>query len=33
MKNNVFYQMSLVMKKPVFGICDQVRLKPACEAT
>ena len=26
-------EMSLVMRKPVFGVCDQVRLKPACSAT
>ena len=25
--------MSLVSRKPVFGVCDQVRLKPACAAT
>ena len=25
--------MSPVMRKPVFGVCDQVRLKPACSAT
>ena len=25
--------MSLVTRKPVFGVCDQVRLKPACSAT
>ena len=25
--------MSLVTKKPVFGVCDQVRLKPACSPT
>ena len=25
--------MSQVTRKPVFGICDQVRLKPACSAT
>ena len=25
--------MSLVARKPVFGICDQVRLKPSCSAT
>ena len=24
--------MSLVMRKPVFGVCDHVRLKPACSA-
>ena len=27
------YHMSLVTRKPVFGVCDQVRLKPACSAT
>ena len=26
-------QMSHVMRKPVFGVCDQVRLKPACLAS
>ena len=25
--------MSLVMRKPVFGVSDQVRLKPACSTT
>ena len=25
--------MSLVTRKPVFGVCDQGRLKPACTAT
>ena len=25
--------MSLVTRKPVFGVCDQGRLKPACAAT
>ena len=24
--------MSHVTRKPVFGVCDQVRLKPACSA-
>ena len=24
--------MSLVTRKPVLGVCDQVRLKPACSA-
>ena len=24
--------LSLVMRKPVFGVCDQLRLKPACSA-
>ena len=27
------YDMSLVSRKPVFGVCDQGRLKPACSAT
>ena len=26
-------QMSLVTRKPVFGLCDQVRLKLACAVT
>ena len=25
--------MSLVTRKPVFGVCDQERLKPACSAS
>ena len=25
--------LSLVTRKPVFGLCDQVRLNPACSAT
>ena len=25
--------MSLVKRKPLFGVCDQGRLKPACAAT
>ena len=25
--------MSLVTRKPVFGVCDQVRLEPACSVT
>ena len=25
--------MSLITRKPVFGVCNQVRLKPACSAT
>ena len=25
-------QLSRVMRKPVFGVCDQLRLKPACSA-
>ena len=24
--------LSLVTRKPVFGVCDQLRLKPACLA-
>ena len=27
------YNVSLVMRKPAFGVSDQVRLKPACSAT
>ena len=27
------YQMSLITRKPVFGIFDQIGLKPACLAT
>ena len=26
-------QLSLVMRKPVFGVCDEVRLKQACSTT
>ena len=26
------YPLSHIMRQPVFGICDQVRLKPACSA-
>ena len=26
------FKKSYVMRKPVFGVCDQVRLKPACSA-
>ena len=26
-------QPSLITRKPVFGVCDQVRLKPACSTT
>ena len=29
---NVLY-MSLVTRKPVFGVCDHVRLESACSAT
>ena len=27
------YNRSLIIRKPVFGLCDQGRLKPACAAT
>ena len=27
------YEMSLVTRKPVFGVCDQARLKPTCSVT
>ena len=27
------FYMSLVTRKPVFGVYDQVRYKPACSAT
>ena len=34
---NRFYRdmalMSLIMRKPVFRVCDQVRIKPACSAS
>ena len=33
MDNEVVYNISLIMRKPAFGVCDQVRLKPACSAT
>ena len=26
------YYMSIVTRKPVFGVCDQGRLKPVCSA-
>ena len=29
----IHIHLGLVMRKPVFGIFDQVRLKPACSAT
>ena len=29
----VLLQVSPVMRKLVFGVCDQLRLKPACSAT
>ena len=28
-----FYYMSLVVRKPVFGVSDQVRHKPGCTVT
>ena len=28
----MYTYMSLVMRKPVYGVCDQVGLKPACSA-
>ena len=31
--NLKFWHMSLITRKLVFGVCDQVRLKPACQAT
>ena len=31
-KNKSHLQMSHVTRKPVFDVCDQVRLKPACSA-
>ena len=30
---NIWHKMSLVTRKPVSGVCDQGRLKPACAAT
>ena len=35
LKNNFAFQnnMSLVTRKPVFGVSDQLKLKPACSAT
>ena len=27
---SIYCYLSLVTRKPVFGVCDQVRLKPAC---
>ena len=32
MSNNVFY-VGFVEAKPVFAVCDQVNLKPACLVT
>ena len=31
--DNYHFNMSLITRKPVFGVSDQVRLKPACSAT
>ena len=31
--NNSYFKLSHVTRKPVFGVCDQVRHKPACAAT
>ena len=31
--NHCRYYMSHVTRKPVFGVCNQGRLKPACSAT
>ena len=28
-----WHKFSLITRKPVFGVCDQVRLKPICSAT
>ena len=33
MNLQLFFNMSLVTRKPVFGIWDQVRLKSTCSAT
>ena len=30
---HVCYQMNRVMRKPVFGVSDQVRHKPGCSTT
>ena len=32
-KTSEIHQMSLVMRKPVFGVCDQIRLQLACSAS
>ena len=29
----LYQHLSLVTRKPVFGVCDQLRHKPACAAT
>ena len=29
----ILYELSNVTRQSVFGVCDQVRLKPACSAT
>ena len=33
LKTGIEAYMSLVTRKPVFGVCDQGRLKPACSGT
>ena len=33
MPDLAWHDMSLVIRKPVFGVCDQVRHKPSCAAT
>ena len=30
---NAMYSLSLVLRKPVFGVSDQVRHKPGCTVT
>ena len=32
-KRTVRWEVSLVTRKPLFGVSDQIRLKPACSAT
>ena len=32
-KQRIVLYLSLVTRKPVFRVCDQVRLKPVCSAT
>ena len=33
LQRTIAIKMSHVMRKPVYGVCDQVRLKPACSVT
>ena len=33
MEDNRYLHMSPITRKPLFGVCDQVRLKPVCSAT